>query len=85
MKEIKYVFKAEMGLHGRPASLLATAASKFKCNIEVGNAAKMVNGKRVIGVMGLTMKQGDEVTMTFDGEDEEAAVVYFTEWLEKNV
>ncbi len=85
MKEIKYVFKAPMGLHGRPASMLATSASKYKCNIEVGNAAKMVNGKRVIGVMGLTMKQGDEVTMTFDGEDEEAAAVFFTEFLEQNV
>ena len=85
MKEIKYVFKAPMGLHGRPASQLATAAAKYKCAIEVGNPGKMVNGKRVIGVMGLTLKQGDEVTMTFNGEDEDEAAIFFTEFLEKNV
>ena len=84
MKEIKYVFKAPMGLHGRPASQLAASASKYKCSIEVGNPGKMVNGKRVLGVMGLTLKQGDELTMTFEGEDEEAAAVFFTEFLEKN-
>ena len=84
MKEIKYVFKAPMGLHGRPASLLATAAAKYKCGIEVGSPGKMVNGKRVIGVMGLTLKQGDQVTMTFDGEDEDAAAAFFTAFLEQN-
>ncbi|QQO08536.1 HPr family phosphocarrier protein [Breznakiella homolactica] len=85
MREITYVLKAPMGLHGRPAGLLAGAAGKYKCAIEVGSPAKMVNAKRVIGVMALTLKQGNEVTMTFDGDDEEAAAAFFADFLEKNV
>jgi phosphocarrier protein len=85
MKELKYILKAPMGLHGRPAGMLATAAGKYKCAIEVGSPAKMANAKRVIGVMGLTLKQGNEVTMKFDGEDEEEAAAFFTTFLESNV
>jgi phosphocarrier protein len=85
MKELTYTLKAPMGLHGRPAGQLATAAGKYKCAIEVGSPAKMVNAKRVMGVMALTLKQGNELTMKFDGEDEEEAAVFFKEFLEKTV
>jgi len=33
----------------------------------------MVDGKRVFAVMGLGLRQGDEITLTFDGSDEDAA------------
>jgi len=85
MKTLNYTLKAPMGLHGRPAGLLSGNANKFKCNIEVGSASKMVNAKRVIGVMALTLKQGNELVMTFDGEDECEAFVFFKSFLEENV
>jgi phosphotransferase system HPr (HPr) family protein len=45
----------------------------------------MVNAKRIIGVMALTLKQGEECTMTFDGEDEEAAAAFCKTFLEENL
>ncbi|MDR0588938.1 MAG: HPr family phosphocarrier protein [Spirochaetaceae bacterium] len=85
MREIKYILKDKLGLHGRPAAQLVKGAAKFKCDAQIGSPAKMVNAKRIIGVMALTLKQGEECTMTFDGEDEEAAAAFCKAFLEENL
>ena len=84
MQEIKYRIDDEMGLHARPAGLLVKLAAKYKSDIQLGSPAKMVNAKRIIGVMALTMKQGQEMTMTFNGEDEAEAVNAVRAFLEEN-
>jgi phosphocarrier protein len=84
MLEAKYRIDDEMGLHARPAGLLVKMAAKYKCDIQLGTPAKMVNAKRIIGVMALTLKQGNEMTMTFDGEDETAAAGAIKAFLEEN-
>lgn len=84
MQEIKYKIDDPMGLHARPAGLLVKLAAKYKSDIQLGTPAKMVNAKRIIGVMALTMKQGNELTMTFNGEDEAEAVSAVKAFLEEN-
>ena len=84
MQEIKYRIDDEMGLHARPAGLLVKLAAKYKSDIQLGTPAKMVNAKRIIGVMALTLKQGNEMTMTFNGEDEAEAVSAVKAFLEEN-
>ena len=84
MQEIKYRIDDDMGLHARPAGLLVKLAAKYKSDIQLGTPAKMVNAKRIIGVMALTLKQGNEMTMTFNGEDEEEAVSAVKAFLEEN-
>ena len=84
MQEIKYRIDDEMGLHARPAGLLVKLAAKYKCDIQLGTPVKMVNAKRIIGVMALTLKQGNEMTMTFNGEDEAEAVGAVKAFLEEN-
>jgi phosphocarrier protein len=85
MEEIKYVINDELGLHARPAGLLVKAAAKFKCNIQLGTAGKMVNAKRIIGVMALSLKKGHEMIMTFDGEDEAEAAASIRTFLQENL
>ena len=84
MLEKKYRIDDEMGLHARPAGLLVKMAAKYKCDIQLGTPAKMVNAKRIIGVMALTLKQGNEMTMTFNGEDEEDAAAATRAFLLEN-
>jgi phosphocarrier protein len=84
MTEIKYRIDDELGLHARPAGLLVKMAAKYQSDIQLGTPAKMVNAKRIIGVMALTLKQGNEMTMTFNGEDETEAVSAVKEFLEAN-
>jgi len=67
MREIKYVLTDPLGLHARPAGQLVKAAAKYKCDVQLGTTAKMVNAKRIIGVMALSLKQGHELIMTFNG------------------
>ena len=85
MKEIRYVLKDELGLHARPAGQLVKAVSAYQSDIQIGTAAKMVNAKRVMGVMGLALKQGDEMVMTFDGPDEDEAATAVEAFLKENV
>lgn len=85
MKEIKYVITDELGLHARPAGQLVKAAAGFTSAITVGNADKSVDAKRVMGVMGLAMKQGDELIITIDGADEEAAAAALEAYLKENL
>ena len=85
MKEIKYVLTDPMGLHARPAGQLVKAAGKYKSEIQMGTPEKMVNAKRIIGVMALSMKQGQELVMTFNGEDEEEAASFCENFLKENL
>lgn len=85
MKEIKYVVKDAMGIHARPAGLLIKEAGKFTCTINIKKDTKEVDAKRIIGVMGLGVKQGDEITVTFDGPDEEDAAKSITDFLKTNL
>ena len=84
MKEVKYVLKDPLGIHARPAGQMVKLAGKFKCDIQIGKPNKMANAKRIIGVMALALKQGDEVTMTFSGEDEDEAYALVGKFLEEN-
>jgi len=85
MVEIQYTIKDELGLHARPAAHLVKKAAGFQCAIQVGTPAKMVDAKRIMGVMGLALKQGDALTMSFDGADEAAAAEALKKFLAENL
>ena len=69
MKEFKYVVQDELGLHARPAGLLV----------------KEADAKRIMAVMSMGVKQGVEVTVTVDGEDEDAAFEAIKTFFETNL
>jgi len=85
MKEVKHIIKDELGIHARPAGLLVKLCGSFKCDIRVGKPEKMVDAKRVIGVMALGMKYEDELLLTFDGSDEDAAADAVKTFLSDNL
>ena len=68
------VVKAEDGFDGRPIALLVQEASQYSSHVYIEVADKKVNAKSIMGMMSLTMGEGDEFTVVADGEDEEAAV-----------
>ena len=70
MKTFSYTITDEVGIHARPAGLLAKKAKEFEsvCTIEKGG--KSVN---ITNLMGLGVKQGDTVTVTCEGADEDKA------------
>lgn len=74
----KVIIKNPTGLHLRPAGLFCKTAMQFECKISIEKKAKQkkvsANAKSVLSVLGACIKNGDEVTIICDGEDEEEAL-----------
>lgn len=85
MKEIKYVIKDEMGIHARPAGQFVKEASSFPCSVTIEKDGRTVDAKRILGVMGLGVKCGQEITLRCDGEREEEAITALSKFLEDNL
>ena len=68
------VVELSSGLEARPIAMLVQVASQYESKIYVESDSKRVNAKSIMGMMSLTMGEGDEFTVVADGEDEDAAV-----------
>ncbi|MFC6872616.1 HPr family phosphocarrier protein [Halobellus marinus] len=65
----------EDGLHARPASKFVEAASEFGAEIRVGHVdGDLVNAASMLAVTGLGVATGEDVRLTAEGEDDEAAL-----------
>lgn len=85
MKQFEYIIKDELGIHARPAGLLAKEAGKFNAEIKIGKGDKSAEVKRLFGIMSLGVKQGDSVVVSINGEDEEAAFEAMKLFFEANL
>jgi len=66
--------KNNVGLHARPAALFVRTCSKYRSDIFVEKDGKKVNAKSIMGIMALGVYPNEEITITVDGIDEEAAI-----------
>lgn len=85
MKEFKYVITDPEGIHARPAGEFVKAAASFASDVKITQDGKTVSAKKIFGVMGLAVKKGQEITVTVEGEDEEAAAAKLEEFLKANL
>lgn len=85
MKEFNYVIKDEIGIHARPAGLLAKEAKTFASEITIEANGKRVDITRLMAVMSLGIKNGTEVVIRADGEDEVEAISRIKQLMEENL
>lgn len=85
MKTCYYTIKDAQGIHARPAGLLVKEASAFPCSITITKDGKQADAKRILGVMSLGVKCGQEIMITADGEKEEEAIARLSSFLEGNL
>lgn len=85
MEKINYVIQDELGIHARPAGMLAKEAGKFQSDIKVQKDDKIVDGKRIFGLMSLGVQKGDKVTVSAEGPDEADAILVIEEFLKRNL
>lgn len=57
----------------RNAAMLVQTATEFDARIHLTYQNKTVNAKSIMGMMTLPLSDGDQVTITAEGIDEEAA------------
>ena len=85
MQTIKYKIKDENGIHARPAGMLVKATTGFVSDFKISKGEKSADAKKLFGLMGLGVKQGDEIIIEIAGDDEEAAKERLEEFLNSNL
>ncbi|MGL4546475.1 HPr family phosphocarrier protein [Eubacterium aggregans] len=68
------VIKNRTGLHSKPASVFVQNTNRFASEIYISKGSTRVNAKSIMGVMILSVQQGDEITLEIAGDDEAAAM-----------
>lgn len=79
----KITINIPTGLEARPVALLVQVASQHESHIFVECEDKKINAKSIMGMMSLGLAAGEEVTVTIDGTDEEAAMENIEKYLTK--
>ena len=70
-----------LDLEARPVAQLVQVASQFNSEIYVEIGKKKVNAKSIMGMMTLGLDSGEEITLSANGEDEEAAMSSIEKYL----
>lgn len=86
MKEFTYVITDPVGIHARPAGNLVKEVKGLDSEVVIEKAAtgKSAPATKLMALMGLGIKQGDEVKVTVTGGDEDANCVKLEEFFKKN-
>ena len=85
MKSFDYTIKDELGIHARPAGLLAKRAKEFESKITLTMGDRSALCSRLLSVMSLGIKQGDRVIVTAVGADEDEAAAAMKDFFENNL
>ena len=86
MKQFTYTITDPIGIHARPAGLLAKAAKALDSKITITNSAgKAAEAKKLMAVMGLGVKTGETITFTIEGGDEEASAAAMEQFCKDNM
>ena len=85
MKTFTYTVRDPLGIHARPAGLLAKIAKSFESDITIEKDGRSVSAQRLLSVMGLGIRCGDTVKVTVTGGNEESAKKALQAFFEENL
>ena len=85
MKEFTYVITDEIGIHARPAGMLVKEAKAFTSKITLEAKGKTADATKLMAVMSLGVKNGAEVVIKAEGDDEDAAIAKMEEFMKENL
>ena len=85
MKKFEYTIKDEMGIHARPAGMLAKEGKKDETKITITKEGRTVEASKLMALMSLAVKCGQTVEVQIEGSDEEAAYEGMKSFFEANL
>lgn len=86
MKSFSYKINDPLGIHARPAGLLAKLAREYEgAVVTITKGDISAKATQLMKLMSLGIKQGDEVVVTVEGEAEEYAIEALRDFFEKNL
>ncbi|MBR4681836.1 MAG: HPr family phosphocarrier protein [Elusimicrobiaceae bacterium] len=72
----------QLGLHARPAALIAQTAGNFTSSIHLAKDNVRVDAKSIMGVMMLAAEHGSSLHLTVEGPDEKEAAAAIAQLFE---
>ena len=85
MKTFTYTITDPVGLHARPAGMLAKEAKKYESKVTINREGKSSDATKLMMLMGLGVKSGDEITVEVSGADEEVASAELQAFFQANL
>ena len=65
--------RRQSGLEARPIAMLVQKASQFTSKVHIEVGTKSINAKSIMGMMSLSVGNGEELVVVTEGADEVAA------------
>ena len=85
MKEFTYVITDRVGIHARPAGIVVKMAQNFQSEILVYRGGAQADAKKLMQIMALGVKNGEEIRVTMEGPDEDEAAAAMENVLKENL
>ena len=86
MKQFTYAITDPIGIHARPAGMLAQLAKSFAdSTVTLPKGDHTVKATQLMKLMNLGVKAGDEVTIGVEGGDEDAALAALEAFMKENL
>ena len=83
MKTFEYHVKNALGIHARPAALIAQACTEFKSAVTLEANGETAGGSNVLQILKLQAVKGTLLKFTVEGPDEETAAAKLQEVLKE--
>lgn len=86
MKEFTYSVNDPLGIHARPAGLLAKLCKGFAdTTVTVVKGSTEAKATQLMKLMSLAVKNGDTVTVKAEGANEDAAIAAVQKFFQENL
>ena len=86
MVEIRVRVGSAVGLHARPAAMVAQEAAKLPTTVRLGrDGATAVDARSVLSILTLDARLGDELVLSAEGPDAEAALAALASVIERDL
>lgn len=86
MKQFTYAVTDPLGIHARPAGLLAKLAKSFAgTEVTIAKDGDAVKATQLMKLMALGVKNGTTVTVAADGPAEDEAIAALQKFFEENL
>lgn len=84
MKKFVYKVTDPVGMHARPAGILAAEAKKYASRIVMTAGGESVDAAKILLLMGLQASPGDDLIVSVEGSDEAEAAAAMEDVLSRN-
>ena len=84
MKQFTYTITDPVGIHARPAGLLVKEAKTYHSTVIISKGDKQAKATALMKLMGMGIKQGDQITVSVDGDDEDTCAAAMEQFFKEN-